>query len=172
MDQFLVFVGVGVLLFCGLLLGSLNRNRGKRPYKYRKSKYLLTKAELSFFGCLQAAVGSDRQVNCKVRMADLMDVAETDKARRLGALTRITQKHVDFVIADRSTSEIHCVIELDDKSHKSRSRQDRDAFVNNAFETAGIRLVRVPAKASYKIQELRLLVDPIKVETNEIRRAS
>jgi hypothetical protein len=42
-----------------------------------------------------------------------------------------------------------CGVELDDSSHARPDRQERDVFVDEVFEVAGLPLLRVPAKSAY-----------------------
>jgi hypothetical protein len=44
-----------------------------------------------------------------------------------------------------------CVIELDDKSHQAKPRQERDDLLLGACKAAGIPMIQVPAKAAYTI---------------------
>jgi hypothetical protein len=54
---------------------------------------------------------------------------------------------------------VSAVIELDDRSHERRDRQDADARKNKALADAGIRLVRVPAGALPSEEKLREIID-------------
>jgi hypothetical protein len=49
-------------------------------------------------------------------------------------------------------------VELDDASHARRDRQDRDQFVDQVFEAAGLPLLRVRAAAGYSPQNVADLV--------------
>ena len=49
-------------------------------------------------------------------------------------------------------------VELDDLSHESTRRQERDRFVDQIFEVAGLPLVRVPLRVSYSVAELTALL--------------
>jgi len=51
-------------------------------------------------------------------------------------------------------------VELDDRSHQSPRRQERDQFVDQVFEVAGLPLVRVPLRSSYSVAELTALLAP------------
>lgn len=96
-----------------------------------------------------------------MRVADLVKV-ESGYSRRdfWRFFNKISGKHVDFVVCDRATVEpVYCV-ELDDSSHQARKRQDRDVFVDEVFKAAGIRLVRVPCKRGYSLEEVRDLIGP------------
>jgi len=49
-------------------------------------------------------------------------------------------------------------IELDDKSHQRKDRQERDAFVDEVFRAAGLPLVHIPAAKGYQVDEVRQLL--------------
>ena len=51
-------------------------------------------------------------------------------------------------------------IELDDKSHQRKDRQERDAFVNSVFEAANLPLLHVPVQRAYKVAELKSQLTP------------
>jgi len=123
-------------------------------YPYQARKYLLTKAERSFFGVLQQAVQGRYLIFAKVRLADLLLVrARTDG--RQSFQNRINAKHLDFVLCDVNTVSPVVCIELDDASHQRSDRVDRDHFVDNAMRTAGLPLVRIKARTSYRLDEVR-----------------
>ena len=46
-------------------------------------------------------------------------------------------------------------VELDDKTHEQPERQERDAFLDAAFEAAGVPLIRFKAQARYDADEVR-----------------
>jgi Protein of unknown function (DUF2726) len=71
---------------------------------------------------------------------------------------RISGKHVDFVVAYASNSETLIAIELDDCSHASPSRMERDVLLDRACRTAGLPLLRVPASPSYDRIAIRELI--------------
>ena len=80
----------------------------------------------------------------------LADVLTCDReAWNKGFGNKIISKHLDFVLYDPESTQIRAGIELDDRSHRRRDRQDRDAFLEAAMEVAGIPLVRFPARRSY-----------------------
>jgi hypothetical protein len=58
------------------------------------------------------------------------------------AFARVSQKHVDFVVASRQTLEALVAIELDDSSHQRGERRKRDDLLNAVFVQAGIPLIR------------------------------
>lgn len=133
------------------------RHRDSLPYEGRGT--LLTKGEAAFYGPLQEAVGAEFQIMCKVRVADVITCSEADWRRGFGGA--ISQKHLDFVLCEPKTTRIVLAVELDDRSHEAPHRQRRDRFLNETLQTAGIRLLRVKARAQYSAEIIRLLVNAV-----------
>ena len=92
-----------------------------------------------------------------VRIADLIKV-QKGTAKYRSWLNKILSKHVDFVLCNPLTLEVVCAIELDDVSHQRPERKERDKFVNHAFESAGLPLLRIPVEKSYRASEVRELI--------------
>jgi hypothetical protein len=66
-------------------------------------------------------------------------------------------KSVDFVICDVLTFDPVAAIEVDDRSHLLPQRRGRDALVNAVFAEIGLPLLRVKARRTYSVAELRAL---------------
>ena len=118
---------------------------------------LLTAAERAFYSALCRAVEADWQVFAQVRVADLLTVPRETRNRQ-SFVSRITSKHVDFVLCDRQTLTPVAALELDDSSHLLANRRQRDIFLDAAFEAAGLPLLRVPVRGSYDAAELHALI--------------
>ncbi len=127
----------------------------KLPYQVRER--LVTKAELRFYRALQKAALEEYDVFAMVRIADILQVREGVSQRRVW-LNKILAKHIDFVLCDPATLQPRLAIELDDASHNRPDRVERDLFVNHAFESAGLPLLRIPLAPSYDPRELRDLI--------------
>lgn len=160
-----IIVGLVVLV----LLKELAK-KGVSTGNYQIRGPLLTKAERSFYGVLQQAVGENYSVFSKVRVADVLAPAKgMPKKEWRSAFNRISAKHFDFVLCDPGSLTVEFVLELNDKSHGRADRSKRDAFIREACSSAGLRLVEINAKASYSTQELRSqLIEP--VATNDLRK--
>lgn len=128
----------------------------KRPSSYKSQVFLFTKTEWRFMRALMAEFERDYLVMSKVRIADLLKVRYV-KSRKAWwrAFTRISSKHIDFVLVDPGSGKILCGIELDDPSHNRADRQRRDVFVDGAFAGAKLPLLRVPTKDVYDMAALR-----------------
>ncbi len=130
---------------------------GPKRMPYRRRERLVTKAELRFYRSLRKAVLDDWEIFAMVRIADLLRVEPNARNRR-SWVGQILAKHVDFVLCRPDSLEPVLCIELDDSSHQRADRQKRDEFVDGAFESAGLPLLRVPVQSNYDSRELRSLI--------------
>ena len=152
------WVGLAVVAAVLLLLRMYTFRQKRLPYVPRER--LVTKSELRFYKSLRKAVLDDWEIFAMVRIADLLRVEKGIKKRR-GWLNKILAKHIDFVLCDPNSLEIVMGIELDDRSHQRADRIARDEFVNAAFESAGIPLLRVPVQSKYHSREIRELIEDL-----------
>ena len=150
---------VGLAVFVAFIL-LLRMYAGPRRLPYFKRDSLITKAELRFYKSLQKAVQDDFEIFAMVRIADLLRV-EKGVANRRKWLNKILAKHIDFVLCDPGSLEPICCIELDDPSHQRADRVERDIFVNHAFESAGLPLLRIETQKQYRSREIRELIDEV-----------
>lgn len=109
---------------------------------------------------LRTVIGSRAVVCTKVALGDLFYVKRDDPSRYRIYTNKIDRKHVDFLLCDPATMRPLVGIELDDKSHQRPDRQERDAFVDQAFQAAGLALLHVPAKRAYVVTELAAQLTP------------
>ncbi len=155
-----VVIFLAAVIPLGLRLLLLRRERPSHAsVAYRATKVPFSDAEVRFLEVLDEAVGYDHRVFAKMRVADLLSVGLVDGgAAWRQAFNRISAKHVDFVVCRRHTLEVVAAVELDDRSHDSVRRQQRDAFLDRAFASAGARLVRVPVRSHYEAAGVRASV--------------
>ena len=151
------WVGLAILVAL-IMLMRMWATPAKLPYQARG--HLVTKSELRFYKSLSKAVQDDFEIFAMVRIADLLRV-ETGHKQRRKWLNKILAKHIDFVLCDPGSLVPIVCIELDDPSHNRPDRIERDIFVNQAFESAGLPLLRIPTEPSYRSREIRELVDSV-----------
>jgi hypothetical protein len=140
----------------------IQKKEGSRvDYPYRKIDVLFTPAERSFLGVLNQAVGENVQIFGKVRVADVIspkkDISRSDRQK---AFNKISGKHFDFLLCNKNNLSIICAIELNDSSHSSKNRQQRDIFLDGVCKTAGVPLITITNKASYTMGEITELLAP------------
>ena len=125
--------------------------------KYKRKESLFSDAELSFLGILDRAIPDEYRVFGKVRIADL--IIPEDNKNFLRAFNQISAKHVDYVICERASLKPVIVIELDDKSHNTKKSRKRDEFVNKAFLSANLKMIRFKAKTGYSQKEVEAQIE-------------
>ena len=130
----------------------------KLEYPYLVRDDFLSLAELSFYLVLKSTVSDWALVCPKVSLGDLFYAKSSDHGKYRTYTNKIDRKHVDFLLCDLKTVRPILGIELDDKSHQSQDRQERDEFVENVFSAAKLPLVRIPVRHSYSITELNSLL--------------
>jgi len=127
------------------------------PYRLRDD--FLSPAEFSSYKVLLSLVGARLTIQSKVRLADVFFVARPNE--NAGFFNRIAQKHLDFLVCDSVTMKPLFGIELDDSSHKRNDRQERDEFVENVCQVAGLPLLRVPVQREYNSREIATQIAPL-----------
>jgi hypothetical protein len=131
------------------------------PYRVRDD--FLSPAEFSFYKVLSSILNPRFVIQSKVRLADIFFVARPNQ--NLAYLSRIAQRHIDFLVCDSTTMQPILGIELDDASHKNSDRQERDEFLGNVFEAARLSLCRVPAQRAYNTRDIEDQLAPyLKIE--------
>lgn len=61
-------------------------------------------------------------------------------------------------MCDKKDLSIVCVVELDDRSHRSENRKIKDAEKDYALKSAAIPLMRLPVDLSYLLSEIKLKI--------------
>ncbi len=137
------------------------------PTAYEAEPSLVTAAERSFFGVLHQALGVEYHICPKVRLADIIRPAkQPSRSGWQTAFNRIASKHVDFAICDPVDLAVLGIVELDDRTHLRFDRSLRDGAVDAALSSAGIPVIRVPARQFYSQPDLKSQV------VNCLRRSS
>jgi hypothetical protein len=128
-------------------------------YLYCKHGPLLTPAERLFYKSLEQAVNGQYLIMCKARLADVITPKSSgDRSKWQSAFNKIAGKHFDFVLCEPESFTVVAAVELDDKSHQNKSAQKRDKVKNDSCKSAGLALIRFPAKRSYDLQIVRELL--------------
>ena len=75
----------------------------------------------------------------KVRLLDIIEPRRGEKKYKT-LFYKVQAKHVDFVICDQDMN-IKAIIELDDSSHDTKERQERDQFVDLILRSVGYKVI-------------------------------
>lgn len=173
-DSIFIFVSViAVGVACAYFLNKVSRSQTSTtiPLPVIRKDTLLTTNETNFFAALQLVVKQDVAIFAQVRIADIILVKRgTPRPLRRATFNRISQKHIDFLLCERSSTKILAAIEVDDRSHERIDRQKRDDLVNRVFEIAGIPLIRYPAAMAYRPRDILEALEPHLMEKLADRR--
>ena len=142
----------GIVFVAALLASALLRPAVRRRAVFR-AKPLMTDNELEFFARLEEAL-PDCKIFSQVAMSGLLDVAlsssHPDYWRARSAFDR---KRIDYVVCTRTGGRLIAVVELDDRSHELKRRQD--ASRDEMLASAGIRTVRFASHPRPSPKEIR-----------------
>lgn len=143
------------ILFAVFSIAVLLSVRNKYPYPYERVPSILTPPEQQFYKVLQSVLKGRVLIMPKVRIADILKVKSSISRKDFWRhFTKISQKHIDFVLLDPQRFTTLCLIELDDKSHEQFNRRKRDEFVNRIMAEAGIPLYRFSVRRHYDRAEI------------------
>lgn len=116
--------------------------------KYRAKRYIITLNELNFFKELQKLIESmDLTLLTQVSLYSLVETK--NKTYNYEEFNKIRSKTIDFVIADKKSCRARLCIELDDSTHDSKKRKERDEFINELFKTLEMKLLRIKVSDNY-----------------------
>ncbi|HET6251174.1 MAG TPA: DUF2726 domain-containing protein [Tepidisphaeraceae bacterium] len=159
-------IGVGFLCVLILLLRRFGAGEGRLPYFCKD--FLLSRGETAFYHALRRALPSHLMICPKVRLGDILGCSAEGWKAGFGA--KISQKHLDFVLADIDTTAVALAIELDDRTHQRADRQERDAFLDRALSTAGVPILRIPAAAAYDVAALKKQIAGLIKDTGDLEQ--
>ena len=117
-------------------------SKAEEVYPYFR-KNILTKNEYYFFKKLKEITDRNNlHILTKVRVIDLVDVSERMPYKeKMSWKAKIIQKHVDFVLVNPETFKVYMAIELDDNSHKTKERKERDEFIDKVYKSAKLPMI-------------------------------
>jgi hypothetical protein len=147
---------VGILIVIGICLWMKYGARSVRGL-YQPAK-LMSAAESGFYRTLQRSCPNHLVILAKVRLADLVSIPSSLRGKdRFRIFAPLAQKHVDYVVYDPARNEVVRIIELNDSSHHQMERRQRDMYIRDVLESAGLKLVFVPLKRNYQAAEIDVL---------------
>jgi len=150
----LLFIAIIILSTASIYLNATPE------YTYTKRQAFLSPAERSFYGVLQQSSPPGHEIMSKVRIADVLQPKKGSTRKHWQiAFNKISAKHFDFVMCSSDTMNVIAAIELNDNSHSKKDRIARDIFITQACASAGLPLIRFPAKASYVIADVQTQIN-------------
>lgn len=120
---------------------------------YERKRYLLTIPEKSFFDLLSGAVSDDIYICPQVCFGGVLNVTATAREYQ-SHWNRVQAKRIDFLLCDKRTLTPLVAVELDDSSHDSPNRIERDNFVDEACASAGLAILHFRVRKYFDRQEI------------------
>lgn len=157
-------------------VGTSSRDEGNREDEDSKLPFGLRSQMLSepyalMYRALVATAAADAVVFAKVRLSDFLFV--TGGGDDLKHAIKMDRKFVDFLLCDPFSMQPLVVVELRIPPKDGAKPRTRDPFITRALKTSGIKLLRVDARASYPVRDMRdLLLPYIKQQRQELSVAS
>lgn len=151
-----------ILMMVSFAVAWIKKKAGKgfADFPYQSKEVLCSSAERSFLDVLDKIVGNRYRVFAKVRLADIVDIKRgLSTSARKKAFNRIVRKHIAFIVCNANDLSIIGAIELIDKTHRGKGRQERDQFLYKTLEAAGIPVIRIKAQSAYSINEITGIID-------------
>lgn len=117
------------------------------PYK---PKYLLTKTEWAFYKRLKKSADKfNLHILAKVRLADLVQVDNYFQGMGFKKyFAKIRAKHVDFVLCNPENLAVKFILELEDSTHHTAERAERDDFVDKVLKKCGYKVAHTYGEAN------------------------
>lgn len=72
--------------------------------------------------------------------------------------SKIARKRIDFLICQKEDLKPLLAIELDGSTHNNKSRQDRDTFVDNIFQSTNLPILHVRVQSSYDKKDVTMQI--------------
>lgn len=105
-------------------------------FLYELKNSLVTRTEMEYLNCIKAVLPENCLVQTQANLATF--IVRTDGARFQNELYR----NVDFIITDLSYRPL-VIIEINDRTHLTEDRRERDKKVANICEEAGIPIIKL-----------------------------
>lgn len=139
----------------------------KLPFGLRTQ--MLSEPKALMYRALVAASAADAVVFAKVRLSDFLFVS--GGGDDLKHAIKMDRKFVDFLLCDPFSMQPLLVIELGIPTEDGEKAKTRDPFITRALKTSGIKLLKVEARPSYPVRDLRdMLLPYIKQQREASRR--
>ena len=143
-----------LLIVVAIAASRLNENNLNFPFK--KKTNLFTPTERTFLQLIEAAVGNQYKVICRVKVADILSVRQgTDKKASRAAILKAAGKQLDFVLCSKDDMSPVIAIDLVHNNGKEGYKTQRDWFISGSLDAARIPHVRIKVKSGYKPQDIR-----------------
>lgn len=122
-------------------------------YKYRGKTHIMTQREEKFFLLLNDIFRDKCYIIPQVHLSALLEHRIKGQNWK-GAFSHINGKSVDYVLLRSKDLNVLCAVELDDSTHDTADRIERDKEVGWMFGLANVPLIRLRNPENMSKQEI------------------
>ncbi len=159
MKIYIYLIILGILVYFLLyIFKKLKEKEEKSPYK--KREYLLSIPEKKFYEQLKQIISGRHEIFPQVLLSKILKV-KASRGNYWKYFNKINRKTVDFVIFQKPNLNPVLVIEYDGKNHLREKRKLRDAFVDNALKSAGIKVLHITHRKNIDIDKVEQQVNEL-----------
>lgn len=147
----LILVAVAALLigFAIAKAKAKRKDEDKESLHSYQQKEVMTDTERRLYFTLAAAIGEDFLLLAQVQLSSFIQPIKGGYA----GMNKINKKSVDFLLCDKN-GKVATAIELQDKTHNRRDRQESDTVKAAALKSAGVPLIEFHAKKMPTVTEV------------------
>lgn len=139
---FLLLLAIVVLALVAKVLVNLIAGKNEsNSFPYTKKESIMTPSEQKYFRKLEREYGQNHYIFCQVALDRIINT--TDQKNFFTYWNKINKKSIDFVIVDKQTLQTVKLIELNDYTHSSYKRKQRDEYLRKVCEVTGTDLMFV-----------------------------
>lgn len=144
-----------MILLIAVTIVAIKLNDGGLAFPFKKRTTLFTPAERQFLNLLEASVGHQYRIICRVKLTDILDIRKNSNKRTIRtALQRAGGRHLDYVLCSKDDMTPVVAVDLVHNNGNGYKTQ-RDWFVAGALDAARIPHLRIKVKAGYKPKDIR-----------------
>ena len=136
----------------------LKTTKPERKY-YRARDKFFTRSEYIFFSELEKQNNNKYHIFSKVRLEDIVEVLpDVESKTAYGKRNSIKSRHLDFVLINKDNGKVHCAIELDGDSHKSKKQYQSDRKKDKILSECNITLHRIRVGQNFENKIENILI--------------
>jgi very-short-patch-repair endonuclease len=139
---FLSIIIIAITIILAFLKTKKKSNNNIEIWPYYAKKPLTQPEQILYFRLVQAL--PENIILAQVQLSQLLGVKKGNNYQAW--INRINRMSADFVVCNKDSSII-AVIELDDATHQRKDRQAADSKKDKAITSAGVKIIRWPAKS-------------------------
>jgi hypothetical protein len=156
---FFVFIFIALVSFAKFSVSISHVDIEKRvpeiqTLPYVKKKYLMTKAEWTFYQSLSRLIQDSYYIVPQVVLSSLVEVKKNEHFFKTYN-NKINKKKIDYVIFSKPYFNPILMIELDDITHNRHDRVERDVFVDAVASSSNLPIVHIKNTNMYDLSVIK-----------------